>query len=109
MRTRPIQNSTVRATRPFYQKERASVQKPQEQDEFIPTRAKEPHVLQPESGRSYRVNKENSRAITLSFDKRAVAFFQNSDVQIDLEQAALLTSDGTVSYTHLTLPTIYSV
>lgn len=51
-------------------------------------------VVQPELGREYQANQSLPRDITLSFDERAIAFFENSGLKIDLEEAQIVTQDG---------------
>jgi hypothetical protein len=52
------------------------------------------NLVKPEQGRSYQAHQQLSRPITLSFDDRAIAFFDSAGLQVDLEQAQIVTRDG---------------
>lgn len=50
--------------------------------------------LQPEAGRIYQANRDQPRPIALSFDEAAAQFVKNANLQVDLENAQLMTADG---------------
>ena len=51
-------------------------------------------LLSPKAGIKYQANQSQARPISLSFDDRAIAFFQNGGLKLDLEQAQVVTKDG---------------
>lgn len=50
--------------------------------------------LQPQAGEVYQANQDQPRPIALSFDDAAAQFVKNANLQVDLENAQLLTEDG---------------
>jgi hypothetical protein len=65
-------------------------------DRFLPGLADEPspHLIQPKIGQSYLAHQDMPRPITLNFDPKAVAFFENAGLKLDLEEAQIVTPDG---------------